>query len=737
MNSDDPSPNPALGPAIQPDSASPLPGGNAPTVEADTVLGTSPEPSPNFLRDYGKLTSDTVSEDPFQPSGDRLLEFAATYSRSTLHPEPIIADFQNWLQMLESRQTIFICGDEPTSTRWAAGRLAECGGFERIWETNWIQMGARAFRDVIPLLKRGATPDCMILETTALAFGRCYKMLSEAIGEATGDRRRYGLVVWMVDDPGFKQIEPGGVPENMEILQFRLPRAGSHGARSYDQTNFAKLFRPTFETLEEILEGADKTIIECTMVRIITLFGALPIQEFEMILSEVLGGKIICLRASGGVGAPPLERSAIEIWRSAKEHFLARAGLQRQTSGLPQRIEFVSGEAAEAAAAEAWNDPQEMLATFLGCAELNILFDERAEKDQMELYRGYMKAAVEVARHSPQLFGTRWLEAIVHNYAAWVRRKVGEVKLPEGGDLLALLVSVGKILENAKEQRKHWNYFCRRVACLCQDLASDPHTNPIVEEFMQRLSRAGMWQIVWRLSLELRLDEGFKFMHWARRVIQDESSLWKEAIFDLAWEASRSPTDACQVQTELTQWLPDNKLDSSHWNGAHRAAQIFPVAVIEVFQSSSFQEKGPPDRISEILLADANLIGKTVTILDLWAERLVSPGFGIAAIRFLHAQETGPFEFEELESLGVATSLLKLAAASHQSEKSAEAARALAKKVFQNSRITARLEIKRRLMELSRYFAEEKNRLPMDVTSASERNMLVVHYQLCRNLAAL
>ncbi|RFC46534.1 MAG: hypothetical protein DVB23_001559, partial [Verrucomicrobia bacterium] len=378
---------------------------------------------------------------------------------------------------MAKKSVLLIVGDRPEAALAVAGKIARHGDFKELLQCNSWDL-REDFKSLFTQLARhDQTADCLILEAPMGWLESRILVISRALA-GTSSRERFGLLICTVSEQAFRQEDAGEFPENLEVLRLPSSKATAAPSPALACDAYTQIFRPSHAELDDLVAATESSFIERALVRTAVILGPLPVQDFEAAIVAVLKEKEIKFRAKSGTGQGWNweDLPALDLWRSAKEHFLNRVALTRDMEQSPQRIEFASAAHRDLAEVEAWRDPEAMTEVFLRVSSLEILFDERAYKERRELFDAYINAAVAVSRRSPKLFGNRWLAAVLIDYMGWVASRTATPGRPGGGDLFAFFDHLVKSVENARERKRLWEHFCERVGYLCECLSADDIT---------------------------------------------------------------------------------------------------------------------------------------------------------------------------------------------------------------------------------------------------------------------
>jgi hypothetical protein len=592
----------------------------------------------------GKTTQETIDEivnpeskreDQTGPRNPLDELFSKKNSVEGIMGEPCeIPDLLDAEQRFLKTRCLIIAGFEPKHCCWAASRIADRGKFTFRYASDSVGTAALTTTEIVQALTRlDRPPTCLILNRTTFSDHRHF---ADAIlrFETSVMRLRttaHGLIVYVHPQAIERIVKSGGWPEHIARLEVpdRPPQSGTAGHVDSDQF-LPEVFAPSARsTPQELIAAQNRLLIPRALVRLAVLFPNLSTTNFEILLKAVLQGQRVEI-APAKKKVEAKEGDAWNLWTIGRQAYEQQAGLMRATIGAARTLRFVSKEIEDNARDWVWRYPEELLSLFAAISNQRILFGEHLDDEEETLFRSYVEATVELAHRAPGMFGAKWLEALLQDFAGWVQDQTSELETP-ATDLFQFLVQ----LESQQKRRQFWARFTERMARLTGLLYQD-RSGQVVEQFLERLTRHRLGELV--LQIVGRMGDalsGEKRLDWIERMIKDnDSDVRAAAVRELAWQVLRHPDAAGQSLAKLRTWLETSRQEGT--SRTFEAAVAFPAFLFDIAENKSFD---PGQGTSPLLTALESATDDEQTVKDFCKAAMEEERFGRVAGRFLLSEE--------------------------------------------------------------------------------------------------
>lgn len=607
-----------------------------PPTENDGKPTEAEEPTGKTVREEIEKVINPAKTDADQATPRHPLDelFSKKNSVEEIMGEP--CDIPNLLdveQRFLKTRCLIIAGFEPKNCCWAGTYIAGKGNFTFRYASDSVATAALPTVEIVQALTRpDRPPTCVILDCTTFSDDRQFPDKIPRF-EASVMRLRttlHGLIVYVHPQTVDRIVEKGGWPEHITRLELpdRQPHPGAVTRLNPEQF-LEEVLAPSGNTPQDLIAAQNRLLIPRALVRVAALFPNLSTTNFELLLKAVLQGQTIEItpakkkvEAKGG--------EAWDLWAIGRQAYEQQAGLIRATVGAGHTVRFVSKEIEDKARDWVWRYPEDLLGLFAAISKQRILFGDHLDEEEDALFRSYVAATVELAHRAPGMFGAKWLEALLQDFAGWVQDQTPELEMP-ATDLFEFLVQ----LESQQKRRQFWARFTERMAMLAGLLYQD-RSGQVVEQFLERLTRHGLGELVLRIvrgmgdaiPSEKRLD-------WIERMIKNnESDVRCAAVRELALQVLWYPHTAGPSLAKLRTWLETSRREGT--SRTFDAAVAFPAFLFDEAENKSFD---PAQNTSPLLTSLKSTANGEQTVKDFCKVAMEEKRFGQVAGRFLLSEQ--------------------------------------------------------------------------------------------------
>lgn len=536
-------------------------------------------------------------------------------------------------RFLKSR-CLIIAGFEPKHCCWAGTRIADRGKFTFRYASDSVATATLTTAEIVRTLTRpDRPPTCLILNHTTFSDHRHFADSIRRFETSVMRLRttEHGLIVYVHPQAVERIVKNGGWPEHITRLDVpdRPPQSGALGRVNPDQFLEEVLTPSATNTPQELIAAQNRLLIPRALVRLAVLFPNLSTTNFEILLKAVLEDqKVEIAPAKKKVEAK--EGDAWDLWAIGRQTYEQQAGLIRATVGAERTLRFVSKEIEDNAREWVWRYPEDLLGLFAAISTQRILFGDHVDEEEDALFRSYVAATVELAHRAPGMFGAKWLEALLQDFAGWVQDQTAELETP-ATDLFEFLVQ----LENQQKQRQFWARFTERMAMLAGLLYQD-RSGQVVEQFLERLTRHGLGGLVLRIVRRMGdAMPGEKRLDWIERMIKsNDSDVRAAAVRELALQILWYPQTAGASLARLSTWLETPRQEGT--TRTSDAAVAFPAFLFDEAENKFFD---PARGTSPLLASLKSATDGEQTVKDFCKVAMEEERFGEVAGRFLLSEQ--------------------------------------------------------------------------------------------------
>ena len=621
------------------------------TVGSTSTEADNRDPSPGSIRDESrppeKEGNPVSAAKTAADETDRMMEeflnrpktgpsnpvdelFMPEYSVEEVRGEPCeVPDLTEAEQKFVRTRCLIITGIEVKNCCWAATSIAWRQNFSFRFAYDSVATAGIPTVELVQLLTRlDRQPTCFILNRMTTSGGRDFADSITRFEASVRELRatEHAIIVYVQPQVVERIVEKAGWPEYITRLEVpdRQPQPGTGRPKNPEQI-LQELFAPSAGTPQELLAAQNRLLIPSTLVRLGVLFPNLSTSNFEILLTAVLDGKRIEV-APAKKKTEAKERDALELWTIGRQAYEQQAGLTRAAVGAGRTIRFVSKEIEDKAREWVWRYPEDLLALFSAISNQRILFGDHFDDEEDALFRSYVAATVELAHRAPELFGAKWLEALLQDFAGWVQDQTSELETP-ATDLFEFLVQ----LESQKKRRQFWARFTERMATLAGLLYRD-RSGQVVEQFLERLTRHGLGELVLRIVRRMGdAMSGEKRLDWIERMIKDnDSDVRAAAVRELALQILWYPRTVSASLAKLRTWLQTQRQEGT--SRTCDAAVAFPAFMFDEAENNSFD---PAQGTSPLLTSLKSAADDDQTVKDFCKMAMEEEHFGQVSGRFL------------------------------------------------------------------------------------------------------
>jgi hypothetical protein len=649
-NQTTPTEDPNISPGTEPAKGSPTGESGQPPPEAETATAR------RVREMIGEgISPESKDDDETRPRHPLDVLFSKDNSVEGIPGEPCdIPDLPDAQQRFSQTRCLIIAGFEPENCCWAANRIADRGKFSFRYASNSGATAALTWNEIVQALMRpDRPPTCVILNHAAFSDHRYF---AESILEFKTIVMRlrttsHGLIVYVHPQAIGRIVEEDGWPKHITRLEIPDRQPQSSAATPLDPGQLLQdLFASAASTPQELIAAQNRLLIPRTLVRLAVLFPNLSTTNFEILLKAVLNGERVEISpAKKRVEAKQCD--AWDLWTIGRQAYEQQAGLVRPTVGEGRTVRFLSKEIEDKARDWIWRYPEDLLGLFAAISSQRILFGDHLDDEEHALFRSYVAATVELAHRSPGLFGAKWLEALLQDFAGWVKDQTQELEKP-ATDLFEFLVE----LESQKKRRWFWARFTERMAMLAGLLYRD-RSDQVVEQFLERLTRHGLGELV--LKILRRMGDaipGEKRLEWIERMIKDnDSDIRESAVRELALQILWYPHAAGLCLAKLGTWLRTPRQEGT--SRTLDAAIVFPAFLFDEAEEKAFD---PVHGTSPLLNSLKSAANGERTVKEFCMIAMEEERFGQLAGRFLLSDQ---IPSEEQPSFALALAIYQSALA--------------------------------------------------------------------------
>ncbi len=620
------------------------------TTKVEAATGKTMEESICEIIDPGSKREDQTA--PRHPL-DEL--FSKENGVEAIMGEPCdIPDLLNAEQRFLKTRCLIIAGLEPKNFFWAGTHVADRGKFTYRYASNVGATAALSWMEIVQALTRpDRPPTCVILDYASFSDHRDFADKIPTF-EASVVRLRttlHGLIVYVHPQAIDRILKKGGWPEHITRLEVpdRQPHPGTFTPLEPDQF-LREVFAPSADTPQELIAAQNRLLIPRALVRLAVLFPNLSTTNFEILLKAVFHGrKIEIAPAKKKVEAK--ESEAWELWTIGRQAYEQRAGVTRAAVGAGHTVRFVSKEIEDKARDWVWRYPEDLLGLFAAISNQRILFGDHLDDEEDALFRSYVAATVELAHRAPGMFGAKWLEALLQDFAGWVQDQTAELETPVT-DLFEFLAQ----LESQQKRRQFWARFTERMAMLAGLLYRD-RSGQVVEQFLERLTRHGLGDLVLRIVRRMGdAMPGEKRLDWIERMIKNnDSDVRAAAVRELALQILWYPQTARASVARLSTWLETPRQEGT--TRTSDAAVAFPAFLFDEAENKFFD---PARGTSPLLASLKSASSGDQTVKDFCKMAMEEERFGQIAGHFLLSEQ---IPSEEQSPFAIALALYQSALA--------------------------------------------------------------------------
>lgn len=589
-----------------------------------------------YVKAGGGESGDVASSENGMDPRDQL--FCESSLQSGIEGTPCMdvrgESFKTFENSFQSARVGVVAAEYFEDALWACTALIQQIGFRHTYLHRADRITGIKLEDLEVYLSKKEEPVCIMLDfwtnVPRHSLQARMKPLSDMVAELSR-YKKHGVILFTRPQLTANLRAHGEFPENVAPLEIEdnspdKSRLGASGTELNPAGGFEDIFLVSPSTLADLALANEQQFIPRSLVRLCTLFPGISTGNFTRIISEIFRGKQIHLPSEGGSG-PRGRVDVLELWKQSKIYFEKQAGLRQSSVQGRRTLDFASSTVKEEAERWVWQDGEAMFEIFQKVASAGVFFSDLSARENRDLYYGFLRAAVVLAREAPGHFTSQWLEELLDDFFKMVRSSEPSLEL-HGNDLLQMLVSLAR----DHNRTRLVGVFARRVADLANSLAEGALFE-IVEEFLTRLLSSNLHSLAMEILLHShKMDQEVRF-RWIRRLIaetrEDDLLTRIRILRHLAESCALSEGRSKAIVAELYGWTTNERWVKNR--RLHRLAIAFPASLAAVLQSVRHEpgkSSSPLGRLFDIEIGGARFF-------DWMKERIADSEFGDCCEEFV------------------------------------------------------------------------------------------------------